>query len=385
MSTNPGMTIHLKVSRTPCQLPMSEEKLQDLRTQIDEIDDKLLDLFNQRAACAVAVADVKRNDTENPDDAINFFRPDREAQVIQRIKSSNRGPLSDDEVGRLVREVMSACLALEQPLKIAYLGPEGTFTQSAALKHFGHSVSTIPMSSIPEVFSSVESGYADYGLVPVENSTEGVISHTLDMFIDSNLKVSGEVEIRIHHHLVNQSQDVSRIKHIYSHQQSFAQCRHWLDQNLPSIERIPVSSNAEAARIASRDESAAAICGLPAVEIFDLKICFESIEDVSDNTTRFVIIGNQDVDPSGDDKTSLLISTKNYPGALLGLLQPLANNNISMNKIESRPAPDRKWEYVFFIDIDGHQQSDNVKHALQELKQQAALFKVLGSYPKASL
>jgi chorismate mutase/prephenate dehydratase len=364
---------------------MSDEKLQELRTQIDEIDDQLLDMFNRRAACAVAVAEVKRNDSENSGDAINFFRPDREAQVIQRIKSNNKGPLSNDEVGRLVREVMSACLALEQPLKIAYLGPEGTFTQSAALKHFGHSVSTIPMSSIPDVFNSVESGYADYGLVPVENSTEGVISHTLDMFIDSNLRISGEVEIRIHHHLVNMSQDVSAIRHIYSHQQSFAQCRHWLDQNLPSIERIPVSSNAEAARIASRDPSAAAICGLPAVEIFSLQICFESIEDLSDNTTRFVIIGNQDVDPSGDDKTSLLISTKNSPGALLALLQPLANNNISMNKIESRPAPDRKWEYVFFIDIDGHQQLSNVKQAMQELKDQAAMFKVLGSYPKASL
>ncbi|MCZ6797547.1 MAG: prephenate dehydratase [Gammaproteobacteria bacterium] len=364
---------------------MSDEKLQQLRDQIDQIDDQLLDLFNRRAACAVAVAEVKRNAIEGPGDAVNFFRPDREAQVIQRFKSKNPGPLSDDEVGRLVREVMSACLALEQPLKIAYLGPEGTFTQSAALKHFGHSVSTVPMSSIPDVFSSVESGHADYGLVPVENSTEGVISHTLDMFIDSDLKVCGEVEIRIHHHLVNQSQDVSKIKHIYSHQQSFAQCRHWLDQNFRSIERIPVSSNAEAARIASQDQSAAAICGLPAVEIFDLQICFESIEDLSDNTTRFVIIGNQDVAPSGDDKTSLLISTKNYPGALLGLLQPLADNNISMNKIESRPAPDRKWEYIFFIDIDGHQQSANVRQALDELKQQASLFKVLGSYPKASL
>jgi chorismate mutase/prephenate dehydratase len=364
---------------------MSDKKLQQLRKQIDQIDDQLLDLFNRRAACAVTVAEVKRDAIENPGDTIDFFRPDREAQVIQRIKSNNQGPLSDDEVGRLLRELMSACLALEQPLKIAYLGPEGTFTQTAALKHFGHSVSTVPMSSIPDVFSSVESGHADYGLVPVENSTEGVISHTLDMFIDSDLKVCGEVEIRIHHHLANQSQDVSKIRHIYSHQQSFAQCRHWLDQNFPAIERIPVSSNAEAARVASKDESVAAICGLPAVEIFDLQICFESIEDLSDNTTRFVIIGNQDVAPSGDDKTSLLISTKNYPGALLGLLQPLADNNISMNKIESRPAPDRKWEYIFFIDIDGHQQSTNVRQALDELKQQAAMFKVLGSYPRASL
>ena len=364
---------------------MSDDALEKLRRQIDAIDEQLLELFNQRARCAVDVAEVKRESGDGADDSINFFRPDREAQVINRLKSLNKGPLSDEEVGRLIREVMSACLALEQPLKIAYLGPEGTFTQSAALKHFGHSVSTVPMSSIPDVFNSVESGHADYGLVPVENSTEGVISHTLDMFIDSNLKVCGEVEIPIHHHLATKSQDVSGIRHIYSHQQSFAQCRRWLDQNFPGVERIPVSSNAEAARLASIESDAAAICGLPAVEIFDLKICYENIEDLSDNTTRFVIIGKQDVGPSGNDKTSLLISTKNEPGALLGLLQPLANHNISMNKIESRPAQGRKWAYVFFIDIDGHQHDENVVAALNELKQQAALFKILGSYPKASL
>ncbi len=363
---------------------MTDDDLEKLRGRIDQIDEQLLELFNQRARCAVEVAEVKRALNQGEED-INFFRPDREAQVIKRLKSLNQGPLSNDEVGRLIREVMSACLALEQPLKIAYLGPEGTFTQSAALKHFGHSVSTVPMSSIPDVFSSVESGHADYGLVPVENSTEGVISHTLDMFIDSNLKVCGEVEIRIHHHLANLSQDSSRIRHIYSHQQSFAQCRRWLDQNFPGIERIPVSSNAEAARLASMEDDAAAICGLPAVEIFDLKICHENIEDLSDNTTRFVIIGDQDVDPSGNDKTSLLISTRNVPGALLGLLQPLADNGISMNKIESRPAQGHKWAYVFFIDIDGHQRDADVATALNQLKQQASLFKILGSYPKASL
>ncbi len=363
---------------------MTDDDLEKLRGRIDQIDEQLLELFNQRARCAVEVAEVKRALNQGEED-INFFRPDREAQVIKRLKSLNQGPLSNDEVGRLIREVMSACLALEQPLKIAYLGPEGTFTQSAALKHFGHSVSTVPMSSIPDVFSSVKSGHADYGLVPVENSTEGVISHTLDMFIDSDLKVCGEVEIRIHHHLANRSQDTSRIRHIYSHQQSFAQCRRWLDQNFPGIERIPVSSNAEAARLASVEDDAAAICGLPAVEIFDLKICHENIEDLSDNTTRFVIIGDQDVDPSGNDKTSLLISTRNVPGALLGLLQPLADNGISMNKIESRPAQGHKWAYVFFIDIDGHQRDADVATALNQLKQQASLFKILGSYPKASL
>lgn len=364
---------------------MNDDALEKLRDRIDAIDKQLLELFNQRAGCAVDVATVKRERSEASDKNVDFFRPDREAQVIKRIKSLNKGPLSDDEVGRLIREVMSACLALEQPLKIAYLGPEGTFTQSAALKHFGHSVSTIPMSSIPDVFSSVESGHADYGLVPVENSTEGVISHTLDMFIDSSLKVCGEVEIRVHHHLAMRSQNVSAIRHIYSHQQSFAQCRRWLDQNFPGIERIPVSSNAEAARLASVEDDAAAICGLPAVEIFDLKICYQNIEDLSDNTTRFVIIGRQEVGPSGNDKTSLLISTKNIPGALLGLLQPLADHRISMNKIESRPAQGHKWAYVFFIDVDGHQRDQNVIEAFNELKQQAALFKILGSYPKASL
>ncbi len=364
---------------------MNDDVLEKLRGRIDAIDEQLLELFNQRASCAVDVAEVKRGLDEATGESIDFFRPDREAQVINRLKSLNKGPLSDDEAGRLIREVMSACLALEQPLEIAYLGPEGTFTQSAALKHFGHSVSTIPMSSIPDVFNSVESGHADYGLVPVENSTEGVISHTLDMFLGSNLKVCGEVEIRVHHHLAVRAQDVSDIRRIYSHQQSFAQCRFWLDQNFSGIERIPVSSNAEAARLASLEGDAAAICGLPAVEIFGLNICYRNIEDLSDNTTRFVIIGSQDVGPSGNDKTSLLISAKNTPGALLGLLQPLADNGISMNKIESRPARGSKWAYIFFVDIDGHQQDAGITEALNGLEQQAALFKILGSYPKASL
>ncbi|MCP3689407.1 MAG: prephenate dehydratase [Gammaproteobacteria bacterium] len=364
---------------------MTDKELKALRDQIDDIDRQLLALFNRRAACAVSVAEVKRVDSKDISTSIDFFRPDREAQVIKALKAANSGPLSDNEVGRLIREVMSACLALEQPLKIAYLGPEGTFTQSAALKHFGHSVTTLPMSSIPDVFYSVESDHADFGLVPVENSTEGVISHTLDMFFDSRLKICGEVEIRVHHHLATQSQDAGKIMHIYSHQQSFAQCRRWLDQNFPGVDRIAVSSNGEAARLAKLETNAAAICGLPAVEAFELKICYENIEDVSDNTTRFVVIGNQDIAPSGCDKTSLLISARNEPGALLGLLQPLADHGISMNKIESRPAPNRKWEYMFFVDIDGHQQNSNIIDAMEDLKRQAALLKVLGSYPRAVL
>jgi chorismate mutase/prephenate dehydratase len=364
---------------------MSDDPIVKLRERIDALDEQLLELFNQRAGCAVEVARVKRELNKDPEESIEFFRPEREAQIMKRLQALNQGPLSAQEVARLIREVMSACLALEQPLKIAYLGPEGTYTQTAALKHFGHSVSTAPMSSIPDVFAAVESGQTNYGLVPVENSTEGVISHTLDMFIDSSLRVCGEVEIPINHYLASKSEDVSLVRHIYSHQQSFAQCRRWLDQNLPGVERISVSSNAEAARLASSEDDAAAICGLPAVEIFGLKVCYENIEDLSDNTTRFVVIGKQDVAPSGNDKTSILISTRNIPGALLGVLQPLADHGISMNKIESRPAQGYKWAYVFFIDVDGHQDDTNVINALNELKQQAALFKILGSYPKASL
>ncbi len=359
-------------------------ELQKLRQQIDSIDEQLLELFNRRAECAIAVAEAKKKELKEGE-RLEFYRPDREAEVIQRIKDLNSGPLSDREAARLIREVMSACLALEQPLKIAYLGPEGTFTQAAALKHFGHSVDTIPMSCIPDVFAAVQAGHADFGLVPVENSTEGVISHTLDMFLYSELKVCGEVEVRIHHQLANLSQDPHDIRRIYSHQQSFAQCRNWLDQNFPNIERIPVSSNAEAARLAAQEPDAAAICGLQAVDIFGLRVCHVNIEDLADNTTRFMVIGDMEVAPSGHDKTTILLSARNRPGALLALLKPLAEHGISMNKIESRPSPNRLWEYVFFIDIDGHKSETHVAEALEELQEQAALFKILGSYPKVEL
>ncbi len=363
---------------------MSEADLKSLRDQIDAIDDQLLRLFNQRAECAIAVAEAKKRELKDGE-RLDFFRPDREAQVIQRIKDANKGPLSDKEVGRLIREVMSACLALEQPLTIAYLGPEGTFTQAAALKHFGHSVETLAMSCIPEVFAAVKAGHANFGLVPVENSTEGVVSHTLDMFINSDLKVCGEVETRIHHQLANLSQNPTDINKIYSHQQSLAQCRNWLDQHYPGIERIPVSSNAEAARLASQDPAAAAICGIQAVEIFGLRTLHKNIEDNINNTTRFMVIGDMQVAPSGHDKTSLLLSARNEPGSLLALLKPLADAGISMNKIESRPSPSKMWEYVFFIDIDGHHEDPDVATALSGLKKQAALFKILGSYPRSKL
>jgi chorismate mutase/prephenate dehydratase len=286
---------------------------------------------------------------------------------------------------RLFREIMSACLALEQPMRIAFLGPEGTFTQSAALKHFGHSVETVAMASIPDIFREVESGACHYGVVPVENSTEGMISHTLDMFINSGLQICGEVSLRIHHHLMSREKDLSKIEKVYSHQQSLAQCRLWLDRNLQHAEQKPVGSNAEAARLASIEAKSAAIAGEMAAEIYELDYLEENIEDEPDNTTRFLVIGRQSVAISGRDKTTLLLSARNVAGSLSALLTPLADNNISMTRIESRPSRRGTWDYVFFVDIEGHKDDPDVAKALEELKADASLFKILGSYPMAVL
>jgi len=280
---------------------------------------------------------------------------------------------------------MSACLALEQVLKVAYLGPEGTFTQSAALKHFGHSVEAVSLGSIEDVFREVESGAANYGVVPIENSTEGVITHTLDNFIDSSLKICGEVELRIHHHLLNKQGDAAGLERVYSHHQSLAQCRRWLNANMPGVERVPVNSNAEAAKKAAADEHSAAIAGESAADLYGLKVAVSNIEDEPDNTTRFLVIGHDEVQPSGHDKTSLLVSSDNRPGALYRLLKPLAENNISMTRIESRPSRREMWDYVFFVDIEGHIDDEKVATALDVLRNESSILKVLGSYPRAVL
>jgi chorismate mutase/prephenate dehydratase len=274
---------------------------------------------------------------------------------------------------------------LEQPLQVAFLGPAGTFTQAAALKHFGQSVHTVPMTAIDEVFREVESGAVNYGVVPVENSTEGVINHTLDMFMQSSLTICGEVDLRVHHHLLGKSRDYDNLTRIYSHQQSLAQCREWLDAHLSAVERVAVSSNAEAARRAANEEQVVAIASDIAADIYGLDVLEANIEDNPDNTTRFLIIGRQATPPSGDDKTSLLVSTPNKPGALYQLLKPFAENGISMSRIESRPSRLANWEYVFFIDINGHVQDDNVAKCLDALSHEAAMLKVLGSYPRAVL
>lgn len=354
--------------------------LDQLRQHIDALDDQLQQLLNERARLARKVADVKLVEDGN---AV-FYRPEREAQILRRVKERNTGPLEGETVARLFREIMSACLALEQRTRVAFLGPEGTFTQQAALKHFGHAVETVPMGAIDEVFREVESGAVHYGVVPVENSTEGVVNHTLDSFMDSSLKICGEVELRIHHHLlVGENTQEKSISRIYSHQQTLAQCRKWLDAHMPHAERVAVSSNAQAARRLKDEWNAAAIAGETAAEIYGLKILRNNVEDRPDNTTRFIIIGRRETPPSGQDKTSMLVRMKNRPGALYHVLKPFMEQGVDLTRVESRPSRSGNWSYVFFIDFEGHKDDVAVQRVLSSLESEALDIRFLGSYPKA--
>jgi chorismate mutase/prephenate dehydratase len=352
-----------------------------LREQIDSIDRQLLKLISSRAGCAQRVAEVKRGEGDT-----QFYRPEREAQVLRNVLETNDGPLGNEEMARLFREIMSACLALEEPIKVAYLGPEGTFTQQAAVKHFGSSAITMPMASIDDVFREVVAGAVNFGVVPVENSTEGVVSNTLDSFLDNNLTICGEVELRIHQHfLVGDNTRTENVTRVYSHAQSLAQCRKWLDTNFPRIERIAVSSNAEAAKYVKGEWNSAAIAGDMAADIFDLKTLHPKIEDRPDNSTRFFIIGRKQIAPSGVDKTSIIVTTHNHPGTLHDLLLPFHAAGIDLTRIETRPSRTTKWNYVFFIDFKGHCHDDKVKGVLDEVRSGTADLKVLGSYPKGVL
>lgn len=358
-----------------------QKRLAELREKIDAIDSQLLGLISSRAKCAGEIAEVKGGG----DDAI-YYRPEREAQILRAVKAANVGPLADEEVARLFREIMSACLALEKPVTVAFLGPEGTFTQAAALKHFGHSAVSVPLSAIDEVFREVASGAANYGVVPVENSTEGVVNHTLDSFRDSTLSICGEVELRIHHHLlIGPNTNSSNVTRVYSHPQSLAQCRKWLDAHLPSVERIPLNSNAEAARRVKGEWNSAAIAGEMAESLYGLTPLHQNIEDEPDNATRFLIIGGQPVPPSGDDKTSIMVSVKNQPGALYTLLEPFRKYGIDLTRVETRPSRTATWSYIFFIDFVGHSEDDNVRLALDEIGKVVAELRLLGSYPRAVL
>ena len=355
--------------------------LSELRDKIDAIDKQILLLMNQRASYAMEVARTKIAQGEQG----TFYRPDRESLVLRRIKDLNPGPLADNTAAHFFRELMSACLALEKPLDVAYLGPEGTFTQQAAIKHFGSAVKTVPAVTINDIFNAVENGNCQFGVVPVENSTEGVISHTLDRFLTSPLKICGEVEIRVHQNLMGLVDSLDEVTEVFSHQQSLAQCRQWLDSHLPNAKRTAVNSNTEAARLASTHEQAVAIAGIVAAEIYRLNVIEKNIEDESNNTTRFIIIGQQISTPTGNDKTTLVVSTGNQPGALHRILEPFARLNIGMVHIESRPSRQGLWDYVFFIDIEGHCEDGDVAKALELLKTNVNMLKLLGSYPKAVL
>lgn len=356
--------------------------LAELREQIDSIDQQIADLINARARCAHTVGEIKKSSGEKD---IVYYRPEREAQVLRSVMQRNQetnGLLKSEEMARLFREIMSACLALEKPINVAFLGPEGTFTQEAVYKHFGHSAVSVPMSAIDEVFREVESGNVNYGVVPVENSTEGVVTHTLDSFLDSNIHICGEVVLRIHQNLmISDVTNKEKITRIYSHPQSLAQCRKWLDLNYPLAERIPVNSNAEAAKRIKGEWNSAAIASSTAADLYELTIVDERIEDEPDNATRFIIIGTQAIPPSGEDKTSLVVAVRNKPGALHDILEPLHRFDVDMTRLQSRPSKNSAWNYVFFIDVKGHVSEENIQNAIKEVAEQAADVKILGSYP----
>jgi chorismate mutase/prephenate dehydratase len=356
-------------------------RLADIRKRIDELDAKIQAAIAERAGLALEVRASKGELGRGSD----YYRPDREAQVLRQVIERNAGPLSDSVMLRLFREIMSACLAQQEPLKIAYLGPEGTFTQQAVYRQFGHSVQAIAAESIEDVFLQVQSGEADFGVVPVENSTQGMVSHTLDMFLNVEVKICAEVELRIHQHLLTQAKALAEIEIVYAHAQSLAQCKHWLRAHLPNAELVAVSSNAEAARRVRTRPEAAAIAGRHAAEVYSLAVLFGNIEDHVDNTTRFLVLGKALLPASGEDKTTLMVAGRDDPGALFGLLEPLARHRINMNRIESRPSRQGRWDYVFFIDVDGHVTDEALSGVLGELDGQSRQVKILGSYPRAVL
>jgi chorismate mutase/prephenate dehydratase len=364
-------------------------ELKALRDQIDDLDRQLIAIVNRRADCAKQVAEVKQREYEDAlsrgrqPGEILFYRPEREAQVLRRVMANNPGPMDDNRMASIIREVMSACLALEKPMQVAYLGPEGTFTQAAAQKHFGSSVISHPQVSIAQVFSQVESGAVNYGVVPVENSTEGMVSHTIDNFIYSPLRICGEVELRIEHHLLTSDKTAGNIEVICAHQQALAQCRQWLDSHYPNAERVAVTSNGEAAKLAATTPGMAAIAGEVAQSLYNLNRVASNIEDLANNTTRFLIIGREEVPASGTDKTSIIVSTRNEPGALFKLLEPFEKGGIMLTRIDTRPSRTEKWAYVFFIEFEGHQSEPHIASVLEELESGSIMIKSLGSYPRA--
>jgi chorismate mutase/prephenate dehydratase len=354
---------------------MSDE-IEKLRREIDRIDEELAGLLEKRAAAAKRIGELKGGTPA--------YRPERESQILNRV-TRNPGLLPAERVAAVFREIISACRGLEEAIRVSYLGPEGTFSEQAVRKHFGRAVEALPVASVDEAFRRCESGGAQFTVVPAENSTEGVVGRTLDLLVATPLRICAEIELRVQQNLLSKTDSLRAIRKLYSHSQSLAQCNGWLAQNLPSVERIPVASNAEAAQRAAAEDGAAAIAGEAAGERYGLNALARSIEDDPNNTTRFLVLGNIDPGPSGRDRTSLVMSADNKPGAVHALLTPLAEYRVSMTRIESRPARARSslWEYLFFVDVEGHQKDEGVAAAIAALRSKAPFLKILGSYPVA--
>jgi chorismate mutase/prephenate dehydratase len=352
--------------------------LAEWRARIDDLDRQLLDILNQRAALVHEVGQAKR------EVGAPVHAPEREHAIVERLLALNRGPLPADAVRAVWREIFSAARALQRPFRVAYFGPPATFTHLAALRQYGDSAEYLPVRSIPEVFAEVEHERADTGVVPVENSTEGVVSHTLDRLIDSELLISGEVQLEIHHYLLSRARDLAEVKEVVSHPQALAQCRDWVDRNVPHADVAEVGSTAAAAERALDAPHVAAIASELAARIYGLPVLRERIEDLAHNVTRFLVVGRHPVGPTGRDKTSLLLSIKDEVGTLYRILEPLSTERVNLTKIESRPTRRRPWEYVFFVDFEGHQADPAVQHVLAALRDRCLFLKVLGSYPAAA-
>ena len=353
-----------------------KKNLNQIRKEIDRLDEHILKLVSERGNLAKEVGKLKS-------DGI-IYKPDREASLIARLKKINQGPLSQQSVANIFKSIISNCRALEKKLSVAFLGPLGTFSEEATIKQFGENIDAIPTNSIDEVFTQVQSDIAHYGVVPVENSTEGAISRTLDLLLTKDLNICGEIILPVHHCLISKNKSLSQIKKVYAHGQSLAQCHDWIMNNLPNVDKIPVMSNADGAKHAAKEKNSAAIASIKAADLYKLNILHENIEDDSRNSTRFLVLSKQDIGISGNDKTSIVVATKNKPGAIADLVEPFAKNKVSMTKLESRPAKIGMWEYVFFIDLEGHLKDKKVKISLEQIESRASFIKVLGSYPASN-
>lgn len=350
-------------------------ELEKLRREIDALDDSLLDTLSRRGAIARRIGALKAG--------APTYRPEREAEILRRMTAANPGPLPAERVAAVFREVISACRALEAPQRVTYLGPAGTFSEMAMLRQFGQAVEGVACASIDEVFRSAETGAAQFAVVPVENSSEGAVGRSLDLLLATPLKICGEVVLRVQQCVLRKARGLKGVKRVYSHAQSLAQCQRWLAQNLPAAERVPVASNAEAARLAAKEAAACALGPEIAAERYGLKVLAANVEDDANNRTRFLVLGDVEPAPTGRDGTSLVMSAPNRPGAVHALLTPLARHGVSMSRLESRPMRVGQWEYYFFVDLDGHRKDQPVAAALAELEGLAPFIKILGSYPRA--